>query len=96
MQDLDPRNGPSIYNAGLNYLLVRDWPAATACDNRLLEIAPDYAKIWLAYLEVYRNGTPASGRNILRKIPAGVDPDGWVTRANLDRLVERFRWAEKF
>jgi TolB-like protein/Tfp pilus assembly protein PilF len=99
VQDLDPRNGLSIYNAGLDYLLVRDWPAATACFNRLLEIAPDeaYAKIALAYLEVYRNGTPASGRNILRKIPAGVDPDGFVTRAKCDlAMLERdFAAAEK-
>ena len=97
VQDLDPRNGPSIYNAGLNYLLVRDWPAATACYNRLFEIWPDAARIGLAYLEVFRNGTPASGRDILRKIPADVDPDRDVTRANWDlAMLERdFAAAEK-
>jgi TolB-like protein/Flp pilus assembly protein TadD len=99
VQDLDPRNGLSIYNAGLDYVLVRDWPAATACFNRLLEIAPDspWARIFLAYLEVYRNGTPGSGRNILRKMPPGVDPDGAVTKAKCDlAMLERdFAAAEK-
>jgi len=101
-QDLDPRNDVAIYNAGLDYLLVRDWPAATACFNRGLEIAPDEAqlglKIALAYLEVFRNGTPASARNIMRKIPATVDPDGRVTRANWDlaMLHRDFAAAEKF
>jgi TolB-like protein/tetratricopeptide (TPR) repeat protein len=97
VQDLDPRNGPSIWNAALDYLLVRDWPAATACYNRLFEIWPDAARIGLAYLEVFRNGTPASGRDILRKIPADVDPDRDVTRANWDlAMLERdFAAAEK-
>jgi TolB-like protein len=100
-QELDPRNGFGIYNAGLDYLLVRDWPAATACYNRALEIAPDEARlearIALAYLEVFRNGTPASGRDIMRKIPADVDPDGSVTRAkyDLDMLERDFAAAEK-
>jgi TolB-like protein/Tfp pilus assembly protein PilF len=99
VQDLDPRNGPSIYNAALDHLLVRDWPAATAGYNRLLELAPDaaFARTFFAYLEVYRNGTPATARNILRKIPAGVDPDGFVTRAKCDlAMLERdFAAAEK-
>jgi tetratricopeptide (TPR) repeat protein len=84
-------------NAALDYLLVRDWPAATACYNRLFEIWPDAARIGLAYLEVFRNGTPASGRDILRKIPADVDPDRDVTRANWDlAMLERdFAAAEK-
>ncbi len=90
VQDLDPCNGPSIFNAALDYLLVRDWSAATACYNRLFEIWPNAARIGLAYLEVFRNGTPASGRDILRKIPAGVDPDGAVTHANWDlAMLER-------
>jgi TolB-like protein len=98
--DLDPRNGWVIYNAALDYLLVRDWPAATACYNRQLDITPDKAeaRIGLAYLEVFRNGTPASGRDILRKIPAGGDPDGAVTQAKSDlAMLERdFAAAEKF
>ena len=64
--------------AGNNHLFMRDWPAATACYNRALEIAPDFVvpKIGLAYLEVFRNGNPAAGRKILQNIPAGIDPDG--------------------
>jgi tetratricopeptide (TPR) repeat protein len=99
-QDLDPRNGWIIYNASLDYLLVRDWPAATACYNRALEIAPDAInpRIGLAYLEVFRNGTPVSARDILRKIPAGVDPYGAVIQAKYDlAMLERdFAAAEIF
>ena len=78
---------------------MRDWPAATACYNRALEIAPDFAaaKIGLAYLEVFRNGNPAAGRKILQNIPAGLDPDGCVALARWDlAMLERdYATAEK-
>ena len=85
-QDLDPRNRQIIDLAAVNHLLVRDWPGATACYTRALEVAPDsaYAKIGLAYLEVFRNSNPAAGRKILQDIPAGIDPDGMVTGARWD------------
>jgi tetratricopeptide (TPR) repeat protein len=98
-QDLDPRNRRIVSYAAFNCLLVRDWPAATATFNRALEIAPDSAldTIGLAYLEVFRNSSPSAAREILRKIPAGVDPDGKVTEANWDlAMLERdFNAAEK-
>ena len=79
-QDLDPRNAEVIMRAGLNHLLVRDWPAAAARYSRALEIAPDsaQARIGLAYLEVFRNSNPAAGRKILagRFLPAST-PTGW-------------------
>src|SRR5438093_5122436 len=64
---LDPRNRGLVFNAGNNYLFMRDWPATTACYNRTLEIAPDFVrpKVGLAYLEVFRNSNPAAGRKIL-------------------------------
>ena len=78
---------------------MRDWAAAAACYNRALEIAPDYAsaKIGLAYLEVFRNGNPAAGRNILQNIPAGLDSDGAVALARWDMaMLERdYAAAEK-
>ena len=98
-QDLDPRNRQIIILAALNHLLVRDWPGATACYNRALEIAPDsaYAKVGLAYLEVFQNSNPAAGRKILQNIPAGIDPDGMVTGARWDlAMMERdYASAEK-
>ena len=98
-QDLDPRNVEVIERAAIDHLLVRDWPAATACYNRALEVTPDSAtaKIGLAYLEVFRNSNPISAREILRKIPAGVDPDGMVTLASWDlaMLKREYVTAEK-
>jgi serine/threonine-protein kinase len=98
-QALDPRNRQILSYAAMDYILVRDWPSATASYNRVLEIAPDSVipEIALAYLEIYRNGTPTSAKQILEKIPTGVDPDGRVTEAKWDvAMLERdFDSAEK-
>ncbi|MFZ3377037.1 MAG: protein kinase, partial [Chthoniobacterales bacterium] len=98
-QDLDPRNRQIIIWAALNHLLVRDWPGATACYNRALEIAPDsaHAKVGLAYLEVFQNSNPAAGSKILQNIPAGIDPDGVVTAARWDlaMMARDYASAEK-
>jgi TolB-like protein/Flp pilus assembly protein TadD len=98
-QELDPRNRTIIFFAAVDYLLVRDWPAGTASCNRALEISPDSVKpkVTLAYLEVFRNGTPASGREILRKIPGGVDSQGSVVESKWDlaMLQRDFDGAEK-
>ena len=96
---LDPRNRHIAMIAGNNHLFMRDWPAAAAGFNRALEIAPDFAapKVGLAYLEVFRNSNPAAGRKILQNIPAGIDPDGYVTLARWDlAMLERdYATAEK-
>ncbi len=96
---LDPRDRALVFNAGNNYLFMRDWPAATACYNRTLEIAPDFVrpKVGLAYLEVFRNSNPAAGRKILQNIPAGIDPYGLVTlgRSDLAMLERDYTAAEK-
>jgi TolB-like protein/Tfp pilus assembly protein PilF len=98
-QPLDPRNGKILSYAAVDYMLVRDWPSATASYNRALEISPDsvFPEIALAYLEIYRNGTPTSAKQILQKIPTGVDPDGAVTEAKWDvaMLQRDFDSAEK-
>jgi len=95
---LDPRNRGLVFNAGNNYLFIRDWPAATACYNRALEIAPDLVrpKVGLAYLEVFRYSNPAAGRKILQNIPAG-DSDRIVALARWDlAMLERdYAIAEK-
>jgi serine/threonine protein kinase/tetratricopeptide (TPR) repeat protein len=96
---LDPRNGRIAFNAGNNHLFMRDWPAAAACYNRVLEIAPDSVspKISLAYLEVFRNGNPAAGRRFLENIPAASDRDGLLAAARWDlAMLERdYAAAEK-
>ena len=96
---LDPRNRIVAFQAANNHLFMRDWPAATAGYNRVLEIAPDFAapKVGLAYLEVVRNGNPAAGSKILQNIPAGADRDGAITLARWElAMLERdYAAAEK-
>lgn len=96
---LDPRNRQIAFLAANNYLRVRDWAAATAGFHRALAIAPDSVlpKIGLAYLEVFRHGNPAAGRQILENIPANVDSNGSVTLALWDlAMIERdYTGAEK-
>jgi TolB-like protein/Flp pilus assembly protein TadD len=96
---IDPRNREIISLAAVDHMLVRDWPAATACYNRALEIAPEsaMARMSLAYLEIFRNGNPTAGRAILQKIPANVDPNGVITAARWDMamLARDFAAAEK-
>jgi TolB-like protein/Tfp pilus assembly protein PilF len=86
---LDPRNRMIAFFAGNNHLFVRNWPAAAACYQRVLEIAPDsvFPKVGLAYLEVFRNNNPVAGRKILQNIPVGMDRDGGETWARWDLAV---------
>jgi tetratricopeptide (TPR) repeat protein len=80
-------------------MLVRDWSGASARYRRTLEIAPEsvQAKVALAYIEVFQNGSPVAGRRIVQNIPAGVDPDGMVTGAHWElAMLERdYATAEK-
>jgi eukaryotic-like serine/threonine-protein kinase len=96
---LDPRNPSLALNAGNNHLFMRDWSAAAVCYNRALEIKPDSVipKIGLAYVELFRNSNPAAGREILRDIPAGINPNGMVIMARWDlAMLERdYATAEK-
>jgi tetratricopeptide (TPR) repeat protein len=89
---LDPLNDNTAFRAGLNYLFMRDWPAAAASFKRALEKKPDRVvpKVGLACLEVFRNGDPAAGSRILQSIPAGKDPSGVVSSARWDMaMLER-------
>ena len=82
-----------------NHVLVRDWPAGAAGFNRLLEIAPDsvYSRIFLAYLEVIRNGNPSAAKAIVQKIPPGINPQGELTDTiwDLSMLERDFAFAAK-
>jgi TolB-like protein/Tfp pilus assembly protein PilF len=98
-RSLDPRNRKSALLAGNNYLLTRDWNAATASYQRALEFAPDFVfpKIGLAYLEVFRNCNPGAGRKILENIPVLLARDEIVILARWDlAMLERdYAAAEK-
>jgi tetratricopeptide (TPR) repeat protein len=95
---LDPRNAHIAFRAANNYLFMRDWPRAIAGFNRVLKIAPESGtEISLAYLEVFRNGNPATGRSILQNIQVGIDPDLSVseTRWDLAMLERDYATAER-
>jgi len=97
--DLDPLDPWGASDLGIDYFLVRDWPAATTAFNRALEIKPEFveAKIPLALLQVYRDENIVAGREILSQIPAGIDPDGEVSEArwNLCMLQRDFTAADE-
>jgi tetratricopeptide (TPR) repeat protein len=95
---LDPRNARIAFRSAVNYLLMRDWPAAAAGYKRALEITPDLdARMALAYLEVVQNNNPAAGRNILQSIPPAVNRDDELASARWDlAMLERnYTSAEK-
>ena len=74
---------------------VRDWPATTAAIKRNLQRLPGlpYPKMGLSQIEVVANGELPAARAWLRKIPAGVDPDGEVTLANWNLSMLERDWA---
>jgi adenylate cyclase len=87
-QDLDPQTPhPTL---PMCYRALRDWPAAAAAFQRLQRFGGEngpnnvWARIDLAYVELFRTGSIAAGKAILDKIPPGVDFDGAVTRARWD------------
>jgi tetratricopeptide (TPR) repeat protein len=96
---LDPRNRQIAFLAANNYLRVRDWAAATAGFHRALAIAPDSVlpQIGLAYLELFRHGNPAAGRQIVENVPANVNSKASVTLARWDlAMIDRdYTAAEK-
>ncbi len=98
-QILDPRNVHVIDRAAANYLLVRDWAAATECYNRAQDIAPDsaYARLGLAYLQVYRDNNPTAAGKIMQSDPTGIDPNGVAigARWGLAMLARDYPTAEK-
>jgi TolB-like protein/Flp pilus assembly protein TadD len=75
---------------------VRDWPATAAAIKRNLQRQPPgvpFAKMGLSQIEVVASGDLPAARAWLRKIPAGVDPDGEVTLANWNLSMLERDWA---
>jgi TolB-like protein/Flp pilus assembly protein TadD len=96
---LDPRNRWVIFHAALNHLLMRDWPAAASGFTQVVEVSPTSVNsmIFLAYLEVFRNGNVSGARTILQTIPAIPDYRGVIVLAQWDMaMLERdYVTAEK-
>jgi tetratricopeptide (TPR) repeat protein len=100
-QDLDPHNPHP--DAAFCHVMLRDWPGAVTAWQRLRQVDPEnqpntvWATVDLAYAEFYRTGDLSRGKEILRKIPAGLDPNARVTLAKWDfSMIERdFAAAER-
>ena len=93
-QDLDPQTPHP--NLAQTYQALRDWPAAATAFQRLQRIGGEnepnnvWARIDLAYVELFRTGDISAGKPILNKIAPGVDPNARVTRARWDfAMLER-------
>jgi len=105
-EELDPNNpyaDKQDRDIAGTYVALRDWPAAAAALQRLRQIAPENepdnvdAQVGLAYVEFFRTGNLAASKEILHKIPGGLDPNAGVTMARWDfSMLERdFAAAEK-
>jgi TolB-like protein/Flp pilus assembly protein TadD len=100
-QNLDPRN--ANLHVALTYFQLRDWPAAAAAFQRVRQLVPEKehfvvaSQIMFAYVEVCRTSDVAAGKEILGKIPRGLDPDAAVTQVRwyFSMLERDFVAAEK-
>ena len=74
-QEIDPRNVDTALEAAVNYLRVRDWPAAAEAANRGLAAEPNYGHflVALGFIELVRNGNLAAMEAFYRQIPASFE-----------------------
>lgn len=102
---LDPRNGNVAVELSITYSALRRYNDERRVLIQLLraQIGPEnefnnvWAQVSLAYAEFYRTGDLAAGKEILRKIPVGLDPVAIVTLArwHFSMLERDFGAAEK-
>jgi TolB-like protein/Tfp pilus assembly protein PilF len=91
-QTVDPGNANVATEIAYTYTFLHEWPEAARLQDRVIALAPDSinAKIVRAYLDFYSQGSTASLKETLAKIPRGVDPEGLVTRARWDlAMIQR-------
>src|SRR4029077_1233973 len=94
---LDPKNGWTIQNLAFNYMATRDYDQAEKVLDRGIEVAPEsFALHGLkAKIAIEARGDVAVVDKMLTKVPAGVDPEGFITfaRINILMLQRRFQQA---
>ncbi|MEY2558757.1 MAG: eukaryotic-like serine/threonine-protein kinase [Verrucomicrobiota bacterium] len=89
---LDPGNANVASEIALTYGFLHQWPEATRLQERVTALAPDSinSKIFLGYYGFWSDGSTTALRDLLQKIPSGVDPGGIVTRARWDlAMIQR-------
>jgi TolB-like protein/Tfp pilus assembly protein PilF len=88
-QTIDPGNANVAEEIAYTYSFLHDWPEAARRQERVVALAPDSvnAKVVRAYLNFWSQGSTAALKEVLEKIPPGVDPAGLVTRARWDMAM---------
>ena len=91
-QTIDPGNANVAEELAYTYTFLHDWPEAVRRQDRWVALAPDSVnpKVLRAYMDFWSKGSTAALKDVLEKIPAGVDPAGLVTRARWDlAMIQR-------
>jgi len=89
---IDPGNANVAEEIAYTYLFLHEWTEGARMRDRVIALAPDSenAKINRAYVDFWAQGNPAAVKEVLGKIPPGVDPAGFVTRARWDlAMIQR-------
>jgi TolB-like protein/Tfp pilus assembly protein PilF len=89
---IDPVNANVAEEIAYTYAFLHEWTEAARLQDRVIAMAPDSlnAKIVRAYLDFYSQGSTAALKDVLARIPQGVDPAGLVTRARWDlAMIQR-------
>ena len=89
---IDPGNANVAEEIAYTHGFLHEWPEAARMQERVSALAPDSvnAKITRAYYDFWSKGSTAALKEVLGKIPPGVDPAGLVTRARWDlAMIQR-------
>jgi TolB-like protein/Tfp pilus assembly protein PilF len=89
---IDPGNANVAEEIAYTYGFLHEWPDAARMQERVSALAPDSvnAKITRAYYDFWSKGSTTALKEVLAKIPPGVDPAGLVTRARWDlAMIQR-------
>ena len=65
--ELDPRSHLKLFDVGLTFGLMRQYPQAVVYLDRVIALAPDWplAYVYKAWLEIFRDGNVTTARQIL-------------------------------
>jgi TolB-like protein/Flp pilus assembly protein TadD len=89
---LDPKDPILLENMGMNYLAVRDYPAAARIFDRALKAAPETFTIreLRTRVEFYAKGDLRPMQELLASLPENIDPNGTITLARYNlKMYER-------
>ena len=89
---LDPQNASVVTNSLYTLTGMRDWPAAARMAERLRRLVPEgvVSNIQASYVQFSWKGSTTELKAALAAVPAGEDPDGFVTASRWDlAMIER-------